>query len=45
MYNNASNMAGRYSGLQARHKTVNPVAVFVLCAGYSLNLVGVKAAE
>jgi len=44
-YDNASNMAGRYSGLQARLRAVNPVAVFVPCAGHSLNLVGVKAAE
>ena len=44
-YDNASNMAGRYSGLQARLRAVNPVAVFVPCAGHSLKLVGVKAAE
>ena len=44
-YDNASNMAGRYSGLQARLRAVNPLAVFVPCAGHSLNLVGVKAAE
>ena len=44
-YDNASNMAGRYSGLQARLKVLNPAAVFVPCAGHSLNLVGVKAAE
>ena len=36
-YDNASNMAGRYSGLQARLRAVNPVAVFVPCsAGHSL---------
>ena len=44
-YDNASNMAGRYSGLQARLQVLNPAAVFVPCAGHSLNLVGVKAAE
>ena len=38
-------MSGRYSGLQARLKVLNPAAVFVSCAGHSLNLVGVKAAE
>ncbi|XP_069494240.1 zinc finger MYM-type protein 1-like [Ambystoma mexicanum] len=44
-YDNASNMAGQYSGLQARIKEINKFAVYVPCAGHSLNLVGVKAAE
>ena len=44
-YDNASNMAGRYSGLQARIRAINPVAVFVPCAEHPLNLVGVKAVE
>jgi hypothetical protein len=44
-YDNAANMAGRYSGLQARVKDVNPFARFVPCAGHSLNLVGQSAAE
>lgn len=44
-YDNASNMAGRYSGLQARIRAINPVALFDPCAGHSLNLVAVKAVE
>jgi len=44
-YDNASNMAGHYSGLQARFRAVNKYADYVPCAGHSLNLVGVKAAE
>ncbi|XP_046742929.1 zinc finger MYM-type protein 1-like [Diprion similis] len=44
-YDNASNMAGRYAGLQAKIRDQNKFAEFVPCAGHSLNLVGVKAAE
>lgn len=44
-YDNASNMAGRYSGVQARISEENEFALFIPCAGHSLNLVGVKAAE
>lgn len=39
-YDNASNMSGKYSGLQARIKEVNPLAYYVPCVGHSLNLVG-----
>ncbi|XP_065679772.1 zinc finger MYM-type protein 1-like [Hydra vulgaris] len=39
-YDNASNMSGRYTGLQARIKKVNPLATFVPCSAHSLNLVG-----
>jgi hypothetical protein len=42
-FDNASNMSGHYSGVQARIKQVNKLAVYVPCAGHSLNLVGVKA--
>ena len=42
-YDNAAIMAGKYSGVQARIKELNPLAAFLLCAGHSLNLVGVKA--
>ena len=38
-------MSGKYSGLQARIKEVNPLAVFIPCAGHSLNLVGTCAVE
>ncbi|XP_050546739.1 zinc finger MYM-type protein 1-like [Daktulosphaira vitifoliae] len=41
-YDNASNMAGAYSGLQTRIKAVNPMAKFVPCAAHSLNLVGTR---
>ena len=44
-YNDASNMSGAYSGLQARKKEVNPLAVFVSYSAHSLNLVGSCAAE
>lgn len=44
-YDNAANMAGRYSGVQARIKNLNPLAEFVPCSGHSLNLVGVNAVE
>ncbi|XP_008178879.1 zinc finger MYM-type protein 1-like [Acyrthosiphon pisum] len=39
-YDNASNMSGMYTGLQARIKEVNPLATFVPCSAHSLNLVG-----
>lgn len=39
-YDNASNMAGTYSGMQARLLEKNSTAVFVPCASHSLNLVG-----
>jgi len=44
-YDNASNMARQYSGLQARIMTLNPLAQFIPCSGHSLNLVGSCAAE
>lgn len=39
-YDNASNILGVYSGLQARIKQVNLLAEYVLCAAHSLNLIG-----
>ncbi|GAB0098330.1 zinc finger MYM-type protein 1-like [Sergentomyia squamirostris] len=42
-YDNASNMSGKYKGMQAILKDKNPYAVFIPCAAHSLNLV-VKAA-
>ncbi|XP_029348364.1 uncharacterized protein LOC100568629 [Acyrthosiphon pisum] len=39
-YDNASNMSGMYTGLQARIKEVNPLATFVPCSAHSLNHVG-----
>jgi len=44
-YDNAANMSGIYSGLQARIKALNKLAHFVPCAAHSLNLVGTCAAE
>ncbi|KAG8175972.1 hypothetical protein JTE90_000011 [Oedothorax gibbosus] len=36
-YDNSSSMAGRYSGLQARLKSLDPLADFLPCAAHSLN--------
>lgn len=44
-YDNASNMSGGYSGLQARIKEVNRLADYIPCSAHSLNLVGTYAAE
>lgn len=44
-YDNASNMSGKYTGLQARISAENPLAEFVPCSSHSLNLVGTAAAE
>lgn len=44
-YDNASNMSGLYSGLQARIKSINALADFVPCSAHSLNLVGKNAAS
>lgn len=44
-YDNASNMSGHYSGLQARIKSRNSLAQFIPCSAHSLNLVGSCAAE
>ena len=43
-YDNASNMSGKYQGLQARIKQVNPRTDFVPYSAHSLNLVGSSAA-
>ena len=43
-YDNASNMFGRYTGLQARIHQIDEFTIFLPCAGHSLDLVGVKAA-
>ena len=32
-------MSGKYSGLQARLKEMNKLAIYVPCVGHSLNLV------
>lgn len=44
-YDNASNMSGQYTGLQARIREINPLAMYVPCVAHSLNLVGVHAVQ
>ncbi|KAL4141603.1 hypothetical protein QTP88_004219 [Uroleucon formosanum] len=44
-YDNAKNMSGIYSGVQARIKDVISLADFVPCSAHSLNLVGMCAAS
>ena len=44
-YDNASTMAGKYSGVQARVRDVNKKALFLPCAAHSINLVGNNAAQ
>lgn len=44
-YDNASNMSGQYSGLQARIKEFNSLATYIPCAAHSLNLIGSSAVE
>ena len=44
-YDNASNMSGKYNGLQAKVKNLCEYADFVPCFGHSLNLVGTCCAE
>ncbi|KAF7655413.1 hypothetical protein LDENG_00056280 [Lucifuga dentata] len=44
-YDNASNMSGKYNGLQAHLKKQNPLIHYIPCAAHSLNLVGVNSIE
>ena len=44
-YDNASNMSGRYKGMQAHIKQRNAAVIFVPCAAHSLNLVGQSTAS
>lgn len=44
-YDNANNVSGMYSGLQARIHEINDLAEHAPCAAHSLNLVGVHAVE
>jgi len=44
-FDNGSNMAGIYNGVQAHILQKNKLAMFVPCVAHSLNLVGVHAAE
>ena len=44
-YDNASNMSGKYIGLQAQIKALNEYAEYIPCFAHSLNLVGQCAAD
>lgn len=44
-YDNASNMSGKYQGVQALVKQLNSRADYIPCFGHSLNLAGVEAAS
>ena len=44
-YDNASNMSGKYIGLQARIKKINKYAEYIPCLAHSLNLVAKCAAD
>jgi len=44
-YDNASNMSGKYRGIQAHLKSRCEFAEFVPCMAHSLNLIGMCAAE
>eukprot|EP00794_Sanderia_malayensis_P003780 gene3780-biopygen3227 len=44
-YDNASNVSGKYTRVQARIKEVNSCTPYMPCASHSLNLVGNVAAE
>lgn len=44
-YDNAPNMSGIYSGLQARIRAVSPYAYYIPCSAHTLNLVGSSAAR
>ena len=44
-YDNASNMSGKYNGLQAKVKNLCEYADFIPCFGHSLNLIGTCSAE
>ena len=44
-YDNASNMSGKYSGLQERIRERNPLADYIPCFAHSLNLVGHSAVD
>ena len=44
-YDNASNMVGKYIGVQTIIRQHSPYATFIPCAAHSLNLVGKSSAE
>ena len=44
-YNNASNLSGKYTGVQARLKALNPLIHYISCSAHSLNLIVLCAVE
>ena len=44
-YDNASNMSGIYNGIQAFISDKNSLAIYIPCAGHSLNLAGKSAVD
>lgn len=44
-YDNAANMSGRYNGMQQKILEHNKYAIYIPCAGHSLNLVGRYAVD
>ena len=44
-YDNASNLSGKYTGVQASLKALNPLIYYIPCSAHSLNLIGLCAAE
>ena len=44
-YNNASNLFGKYTGVQARLKALNSLIHYIPCSAHLLNLIGSCAAE
>lgn len=44
-YDNAANMSGKYKGMQEKILKINKYAIYIPCAGHSLNLVGRAAVD
>ena len=44
-YDNASNLSGKYTGVQARLKALKPLIHYIPCSEHTLNLIGSCAAE
>ena len=42
-YDKAANMPGKYAGLKAKIKEINPLTDYIPCAEHSLNLVGIDS--
>ena len=38
-YDNASNLSGKYTGVQARLKALNPLIHYISCSAHSLNMI------